>query len=493
VRVNRKWALAAISGALCAGGCRQIAGLPDAVVLGSGGAGGESSAGGAGGAGGATGTLGQPCSPPGELACNGHAQKLKLLCDSDETWHTNGTCNGAERCVSTPGPDQGTCAALAPLCAGSQPGDRVCDGLDRVQCGPDLVSTTLVEACQFVCAPSACAECMAGQPGCSGLQPQRCDATGTWHDLGPSCGAAAWCSGGACVTPTSCLASGDGLSNCGPSSDESCCASLAVKGGQYSRGNEPGAPATVSDFRLDRFEITVGRFREFAAAVAGGWLPEAGSGKHAHLSGGAGLNGGTEPGWIPTWNSTLTGMNPVCKAPYQVYQTWTPSAGPSERLPINCIDWHQAYAFCIWDGGFLPSEAEWNYAAAGGALQRVYPWGSEPPDATYAVYGCTADGSAAQNCAFEDIRPVGSRSPKGDGFFGQADLAGDVWEWTLDQFKDVYPAPCADCAYSQGLSFQVIRGGGWFYDESSLLTSQRIANGSDIQDRVLGARCARAP
>jgi formylglycine-generating enzyme required for sulfatase activity len=37
----------------------------------------------------------------------------------------------------------------------------------------------------------------------------------------------------------------------------------------------------------------------------------------------------------------------------------TSSAGSKENLPINCVNWWESYAFCIWDGGFLPSEAEW--------------------------------------------------------------------------------------------------------------------------------------
>ena len=46
---------------------------------------------------------------------------------------------------------------------------------------------------------------------------------------------------------------------------------------------------------------------------------------------------------------------------------------------MNCVNWFEAYAFCIWDGGFLPSDTEWEYAAAGGSLQREYPWGSTAP------------------------------------------------------------------------------------------------------------------
>ena len=47
--------------------------------------------------------------------------------------------------------------------------------------------------------------------------------------------------------------------------------------------------------------------------------------------------------------------------------TWTSAAGANEKRPQNCLSFYDLHAFCIWDGGFLPSEAEWEYAAAGGS------------------------------------------------------------------------------------------------------------------------------
>jgi sulfatase modifying factor 1 len=96
---------------------------------------------------------------------------------------------------------------------------------------------------------------------------------------------------------------------------------------------------------LDKYDVTVGRFRQFVSAWNGGpgYMPQAGSGKHAHLNGGQGLAtsgspGTYEPGWAATDDGNIapTNANLACKA---LYVTWTASAGSNETLPINCVNW----------------------------------------------------------------------------------------------------------------------------------------------------------
>ena len=108
------------------------------------------------------------------------------------------------------------------------------------------------------------------------------------------------------------------------------------------------------------------------------------------------------------------------------------SAATGEHQPINCITWYEAYAFCIWDGGFLPSEAEWNYAASGGSEQRVYPWSSPSMPTTIDCAHANYSPMGMSPCSTTGPEDVGSDSPTGDGKWGQADLSGNVWEWTLD-------------------------------------------------------------
>jgi len=305
--------------------------------------------------------------------------------------------------------------------------------------------------------------------------------------------------------PPSCSGSGPGISGC---AGGSCCTSLALSGGTYDRvyGNtgagptDASAPASVSAFRLDELDVTVGRFRGFVAAWKDGYFPPAASGKHTHLNGGRGLSSGGsdagltyEFGWDPSNNGEVnpTDSALACDAEYS---TWTPSPGANESLPINCINWLEAYAFRIWDGGFLPSEAEREYAAAGGSDQREYPWGTTAPGVAnhFAIYGCYYPSGSGGCSGLFNIAPVGTAT-SGVGRWGQLDLAGEVYEWNLD-WSAPYVEPCTDCAGLAAASDRVFRGGLYFYGTApDLLPSMRFSADPTVKNANIGVRCARTP
>ena len=149
------------------------------------------------------------------------------------------------------------------------------------------------------------------------------------------------------------------------------------------------------------------------------------------------------------------------------------------------MNWYEAYAFCIWDGGFLPSEAEWEYAAAGGSRQLEYPWGSTDPGTAnqYAIYDYFYTGNASY------VAPVGTAS-LGAGMWGQLDLAGELWEWNLDWYAAY--ANCTDCANTgPAASSRVSRGGYFLVPNTFLLPPYRAYGTPASRSADVGFRCAR--
>jgi len=446
-------------GGVLLAGCNQVLGNSPPDTTGSGG---TTSGSGGTSPGGTGGTASGGATSGGATSSGGAGSGGLIGSGGAAVVECSPACNGDQGCVG------GTCLPILPECMGQSVGTAVCSA--------DATSS-------FVC----------GQ----GLAVKESE---------QPCGA--YCSGSACIDPPSCV----GLErDCGPDKNAGCCTSPLVTGGVFARGNAPDFPATVGDFRFDEFEVTVGRFRQFVAAMVDGWYPTAGSGKHSHLRGGLGLlgtDGEGEPGWDVSWNvgddtyglysgsGAASEWTLALQCSSKGYHTWTPGADLNERLPINCVNWYQAAAFCIWDGGFLSSEAEWEYAAAGGTAQRPYPWGSPEPDDAHAVHWCLGDGSVKDVCSFADILPVGSR-PDGNGVFGQSDLAGSMYEWNLDWLVSPYAiADCDNCTQTVPDSEYVARsnrGGSWLSMAEDL--PNNIRNGPDpaTLSEYYGIRCARVP
>lgn len=304
---------------------------------------------------------------------------------------------------------------------------------------------------------------------------------------------------------------------CGAGNGIDCCDAQKVPGGTYNRYNDASFPATVSEFHLDTFEVTAGRFRAWVDATNGnlrGSAPAEGAGAHPRVK---------NSGWRAEWNATLptsrdevdamfgpengapAGAIPACQVGTNIDDEgaltwWTTKLDAAvkqrnggkqnvlsentkealDRKPLNCVPWHVLFAFCVWDGGRLPTDAEWGYAFSGGE-QRTFPWGAATETARIngedrlslaptfeagatMVVGRLFDKTLGDGTnKYEDnyaftyggkvmaksdnalhIAPVGNK-PAGNGKWGHTDLAGGMFEWMLDE-GPIAPGDCKDCA-----------------------------------------------
>lgn len=275
---------------------------------------------------------------------------------------------------------------------------------------------------------------------------------------------------------------------CAVSQDVDCCGWSDIPGGTFDRLNDPALPATVSSFKLDLFEATVGRFRAFVDAYPGS-RPKPGDGAHSRIP---------NSGWKAEWDAALPATRDDLVASLHVgifdrpCVMWTDEPGPNENAPMGCLNWYEAFAFCAWDHGRLPTLAEWEYAAAGGAEQRVNPWGAAPYGSERAVYDNPPNGP---------LIPVGSK-PDGRAKWGQYDLGGSRNELILDFTSELggitlrdLPVPCNDCA-DLGPKYEKVRAVrdlNWFNLPSSVV--ERLTMGTDprVPDAVVGVRCVYEP
>lgn len=195
-----------------------------------------------------------------------------------------------------------------------------------------------------------------------------------------------------------------------------------------------------------------------------------------------------------------------CSAPETQFAECNWGVAGKEQHPVNCIDWHQAWAYCGWANKRMCSESEWEKASRGEDGRR-YPWGNDLPTCQYAVMnGCGAD---------VETMPVGSR-PRGISPYGALDMSGNVWEWVEDDYHGDYEgAPTDGSAWlkltgtltgTERSNYRVIRGGSVFSSQSAngeLRSSNRaFTSASDpcsgqelLIDRCLGYdigfRCCR--
>ncbi len=251
----------------------------------------------------------------------------------------------------------------------------------------------------------------------------------------------------------------------------------ATEGDGFAFDNEKWAhPVELEPFRMARAPVTNAAFAEF--------VDDGGYGRSELWS---------EAGWA--WREERGLEHPVYwrRTDDQSWQVrrFDGFLPLSPRASVIHVSWYEAEAYCRWAGRRLPTEAEWEAAAAGEAdpagrlatTKRRFPWGDESPGPNHA----NLDGRA-MGCI--DVGAL----PDGDSAFGCRQMIGNVWEWTATTFAP-YPGFTPDMYrdYSQPLfgSTKVLRGGCWATRGSMLRNTWRNYYGPDRNDVFAGFRtCA---
>ncbi len=206
---------------------------------------------------------------------------------------------------------------------------------------------------------------------------------------------------------------------------------------------------------------------------------------------------------------------------YSQWWTWTDgacwtqpegpgSAGNGRDHPVVHVAYADALAYCEWAGKRLPTEAEWEFAARGGLDGAVNVWGDEPVDASRANtwQGEFPHRNTVED-GFEGPAPVRSFPPNAYGLY---DMAGNVWEWCSDLYRqDIYAARARELGQAgvaenpagPSRSFdprnpyepevRVVRGGSFLCHDSycaSYRPSARMASSPDTGLSHTGFRCA---
>ncbi len=214
----------------------------------------------------------------------------------------------------------------------------------------------------------------------------------------------------------------------------------------------------VHGYALDRYEVSVRRFRD---AIARGY-------------------NGPRP----------SQDQPRCN--------FKDAAGSVDELPVNCITWDAARAFCQFEGGDLPTEVQWEHAAsvAGFREKSAFPWGPESPECKDAVYERDdGDLRVTRQCAALGVgpQPVGAAARDATPL-GVRDLFGSMQEWTRDYFERyrttrwaAMPLVDPECK-DDDENNRSVRGVSW--NTTANITSERFFVGPSASGIGLGFRCA---
>ncbi|WP_248297996.1 formylglycine-generating enzyme family protein [Pelagibacterium lentulum] len=223
-------------------------------------------------------------------------------------------------------------------------------------------------------------------------------------------------------------------------------------------GEGPERGIVLSAFGLEAVTVTNARFAQFVEAT--GFVTDA-----------------ERFGWSPVFLGDAEHLQAATRVGAQLpwwhrieEASWRHPEGPASSIadrmdhPVVQVSWNDANAFARWAGGRLPSEAEWEHGARGGAVRNRFPWGNDEPDDDAAIFCNIWQGQFpdinTQKDGYLRTAPARSYEPNALGLYN---MAGNVWEWTRDAFRVRSVAKHAKARNSQALqnNEKVLKGGSF--------------------------------
>jgi formylglycine-generating enzyme required for sulfatase activity len=246
--------------------------------------------------------------------------------------------------------------------------------------------------------------------------------------------------------------------------------------GQGDADEHPQRTITLSAFHIDKYEVTNRRYQAFLRA---------------------------------TQHRT---PEHCCDPSYNLWRG-TDIAPKLLDHPVVNVDWHDAVAYCTWEGKRLPTEAEWEKAARG-IEGREYPWGNQhdrmrangvsywsgtdfgSPEEARAWWGSENGSGVIATKGVQGILTVPvTELEKGATPTSLMHMAGNVWEWTADWYdpKSYENVEERNPKGPEGGEFKVHRGGSWLNYRGLLRSAVRDGSRPTMRNHGTGFRCAKNP
>ncbi|MEB3062964.1 formylglycine-generating enzyme family protein [[Mycobacterium] zoologicum] len=277
---------------------------------------------------------------------------------------------------------------------------------------------------------------------------------------------------------------------------------VEIPGGVFRMGSTSFYPeeapihtVAVAAFGIERHPVTNDQYAEFVAAT--GYVTVAEQEAKLYRA---------EPGALVFAPTT----GPVDLTDWRQWWRWVPGAnwrnplGPDSDLtakgdhPVVQVAYPDAAAYARWAGRRLPSEAEWEYAARGGAAS-TYAWGDEEKPGGVVMANTWQGAFPHRNDGargWAGTSPVGTFPPNG---WGLADMIGNVWEWTATEFSGHHrlDTPAKSCCAPTGPAdpsvSQALKGGSHLCAPEYCHRYRPAARSPQSQDTAtshIGFRCA---